>query len=70
MLSAKHLPATVGALLAGHNTILHTADFIAFRRAGFAYFRTKCVEVMQKMRAGQLKIGRRLANLGAVQHQA
>jgi len=70
MLCAEHLPATVGALLAGHNAIFHIADLIAFGCTGFANLRTKLVQAMQKMRAGQLKIGRSLADLGTVQHQA
>lgn len=70
MMCAEHLPATVGALLAGNDAILHIADFIAFRRTGFANLRAKLVQAMQKMRTGQLKICRSLADLGTVQHQA
>lgn len=68
MLSAEHLPATVGAFLAGHDTVVHIADFIAFGRAGFADLRAKLVKAMLKMRAGKLKISRSLADFGAAHH--
>lgn len=70
MLRTQHLPTTVGACLAGLDAIFHMADFVAFSGAGFADFGAKLIQAIQEMRAGQLKIGRCLANFGAVQHQA
>jgi hypothetical protein len=43
MMCAEHLPTAIGALLTGDDAILHIADLIAFRRAGFANFRAKLV---------------------------
>ena len=70
MLSTEHLPATVGAFLAGDDTVVHIADLIAFGRAGLADLRTKFVKTGQKMRAGQLKISRSLTDFGTVHHQS
>ncbi|WP_186289692.1 hypothetical protein [Methylomonas koyamae] len=70
MLNAEHLPATVGAMLASHNAILHIADLVAFQRTGFANLCANFVQAMQKMRSGQLEICQSLADLGAVQHQS
>jgi hypothetical protein len=46
VLSDEHLPTTVGALLAGSNAILHLANLIAFRCAGFTNLRTKLMQAM------------------------
>jgi hypothetical protein len=70
MLGTEHLPTTIGAFLAGLDASIHMANFIAFSSAGFADFSAKLIQTIQEMRAGQLKIGRCLANFGAVQHQA
>lgn len=46
MSGAEHLPAAVRAFLTGDDAIVHIADFIAFRSAGFADLGTKFVQAM------------------------
>jgi hypothetical protein len=46
VLSDEHLPAAVGALLAGNNAILHLTNLIAFRCAGFTNLCTKLMQAV------------------------
>ena len=60
------MPATLGADSTGLDAFIHTADFLAILRAGLADFGADLANAMLKMRATELKIGRCLADLGAV----
>jgi len=70
MLHAHHLPTTLGAGSAGFDTVIHVADLLAIRRAGFADFGANLAKTMLEMRATQLEISRCLADLGAVHQES
>ncbi len=70
VLVASHLPTALGTFPSGFDAILHAADFLTIHRAGLADFGADRAEMMRKLRATELKIGRCLANLGAVHQQA
>jgi len=63
------LPATLGAVSTCLDAFIHTANLLAIRYAGFADFGADLANTTMKMRATELKIGRCLANLGAVHHE-
>lgn len=69
MLTACHLPATLGAVSTCLNAVIHTADLLAIRSACFANFGANFAKTMLKMRTAELEIGRCLADLGAVHHE-
>ena len=68
MLGARHLPTALGAFSTGFDAFIHIADLLAIQRACLADFGAERAKTMLKMRAAELKIGRRLADLGAI-HQ-
>jgi hypothetical protein len=69
VLSAGHFPATLGAVSTCLDAFIHTADLLAICRAGFADFGADLANTTMKMRATELKIGRCLADFGAVDHE-
>ena len=70
MLHSCHLPTTLGAGSAGRDTVIHIADLLAIRRAGFADFGANLAKTMLEMRATQLEISRGLTDFGAVHQES
>jgi len=70
MASTCHFPATLGAVSTCLDAFIHAADLLAICRACLANPSADLAKTMLKMRAAELKIGRCLADLGAVHHQA
>jgi hypothetical protein len=68
VLNARHLPATLGTFLTCFDAFVHFADLLAIRRACLADFGAYPAKTMLKLRATELEISRRLADLGTV-HQ-
>jgi hypothetical protein len=64
-----HLPACFGAISAGFNTFIHTAYFLAIKRACFADLSTNSAQRMLKGTT-QHKIGGSLAYLSTIHQQA
>jgi len=69
VLSACHFPATLGAVSTCLDAFLHAADLFAIRCASFTDFGADFAKTMLKMRATELKIGRCLADFGAIDHE-
>lgn len=70
MIDAGHFPATLGAVLTCIDAFIHTADLFAICRASLADFDANRTNAMLKRGVTELKIGRCLANLGAVHQEA
>jgi hypothetical protein len=68
VLQVRHLSTALGAFSTGFDAFIHSAEVLAIRRAGLADFGAQPAQAMLKMGATELKIGRRLADLGAI-HQ-
>ena len=60
------MPAALGAFSTGFDAFIHSAEVLAIRRAGLADFGTDLANAMLKRRSAKLKIGRHLADLGAI----
>ena len=69
MLSARHLPATLGTVSTCLDAFVHTTDLLANQRTCLANFGTDLANTTMKMRTTELKIGRCLTDLGAVNHE-
>jgi hypothetical protein len=68
MPKTRHFPTTLGTGSTCLDAFIHTAKLLAIHRACLADFGTDFAKTMLKMRVTELKVGRCLANLGAV-HQ-
>jgi hypothetical protein len=68
VLHIRHLPTALGAFSTGFDAFIHSAELLAILRAGLADFGADLAQAMLKLGATELKIGRRLADLGAI-HQ-
>jgi hypothetical protein len=69
VLRAGHFPATLGTFFTCFDAFTHIADLLAIRCTGLADFGADRAKMMRKLRATELKIGRRLADFGAVDHE-
>lgn len=69
MLGGRHLPAALGAVSTCLDALIHAADLFAISCACFADFGTDLANTTMKLRASELKIGRCLADFGAVDHE-
>jgi hypothetical protein len=69
MLSTRHFPATLCAISTCFDAFIHTIEFLAAQRACLTDFGADLANTTMKMRTTELKIGRCLADLGAVHHE-
>ena len=69
VLGARHLAAALRTCAAGFDAIVHAADLLAVVGTGVADFSAHRTNFLMKSRAAQHEVGRRLANLGAIDHQ-
>lgn len=69
MLGISHLSATLGAFATGLNAFFHAVEFLAALRACLTDFGANLANSTMKRGVAELKIGRCLADLGAVDHE-
>ena len=67
---AGHPTAAFGAFAADSGAVFHPLDLLAALRAGLADFSTDFADPLGESRTAQHEVGRGLAHLRAVQHEA
>ena len=68
--SAGHPAAAFGTFAADSGAVFHPLDLLAALRAGLADFSTNFADPLGESRTAQHEVGRGLAHLRAVQHEA
>lgn len=70
VLNAGHFAAALRAFAAGLDAVIHAADLLAALGAGVADLGADRANLLVKGRTAQQEVDRRLADFGAVDHQA